>query len=184
MQACPVPRAYFLPRLKTTPRPLSPRKSLYFSFGGSHETIRLVEQTEAHVLIGLLLLLLLLLLGGSLTGGGGGRGGSSAGTTGGNGSKLLGALGNQLYGGSVFVDFMNVKFSLRNTNLVDVLALKLGEELGETLLIGVNADSGENALDVGSGGRLVAGEAEEQVSGEVLHFESDAQNSVNTSRSK
>ena len=59
--------------------------------------MHLVEETEAHVLIGLLLLLLLLLL----SGGGSGvttssGGGSSTSTTGGNGGELGSTLGDQL----------------------------------------------------------------------------------------
>jgi hypothetical protein len=59
---------------------------------------RLVEETEAHVLIGLLLLLLSLLLSGSgsgTTGSGSGSGGSTS-TTGGNGGELGGTLSNEL----------------------------------------------------------------------------------------
>jgi hypothetical protein len=63
--------------------------------------MRLVEKTEAHVVIGLLLLLSLLLSGGSLSGTTGGSGatssgGSTTGTAGGNGSKLLRAGSDQL----------------------------------------------------------------------------------------
>lgn len=58
------------------------------------------------------------------------------------------------------------------TNLIDVLALELREELVETALVGVNTDGGENTLDVGGGGGGVATEAEEEKSGEVLHCES------------
>lgn len=55
--------------------------------------------------------------------------------------------------------------------LVDVLALKLGEELLQALIVSLNANGGEDTLDVGGGGGLVATEAEEEVSCEVLHFE-------------
>ena len=59
---------------------------------------RLVEETEAHVVVGLLLLLGLLLggggLGGSTSGGSTSSGGTS--TTRGNGGELGGTLGDQL----------------------------------------------------------------------------------------
>lgn len=58
------------------------------------------------------------------------------------------------------------------TNLLEVLALKLGDELVKALLIGVDADGGEDSLDIGGRGGLVAGEGEEEESGDVLHFES------------
>jgi hypothetical protein len=91
--------------------------------------MRLVEKTEAHVVVGLLLLLDLLLSGGSVSGGSGsttGSGGSSAGTAGGNGSKLLGAGGDQL---------------------VDVLALKLGDELVEALGVSLDTDGLKDSLE-------------------------------------
>jgi hypothetical protein len=71
-----------------------PPKSSFLRFQrGRH----LVEETEAHVLIGLLLLLLLLLSGGSLSGTtGSGSGGSGTSTTGGNGGELGGTLSDQL----------------------------------------------------------------------------------------
>jgi hypothetical protein len=71
-----------------------PPKSSFLRFQrGRH----LVEETEAHVLIGLLLLLLLLLSGGSLGGTtGSGGGGSGTSTTGGNGGELGGTLSDQL----------------------------------------------------------------------------------------
>lgn len=57
------------------------------------------------------------------------------------------------------------------TNLLEVLALELSDELVEALGVGINTDGGEDALDVGGGGRLVAGQGQEEVSGEVLHFD-------------
>ena len=56
------------------------------------------------------------------------------------------------------------------THLLEVLALELGDDLLETVGVSVNADGGEDTLDVGGRGGLVAGEGEEQVSGEVLNF--------------
>ena len=63
--------------------------------------VRLVEQTEAHVLVGLLGGLLLLLLlgsvgGGSATGGSGATGSGTTSTAAGNGGQLGRSLGDQL----------------------------------------------------------------------------------------
>ena len=82
------------------------------------EVGRLVEETEAHVLIGLLLLLLLLGGGSSSGRGSGGSlgttsgGGGGSGTARGDGRELLAALGNEG---------------------VEVLAVELGEDLGDLL---------------------------------------------------
>lgn len=57
------------------------------------------------------------------------------------------------------------------TNLVEALALELGDDLLETVTLSVDADGGEDGLDVGGGGSLVAGKGEEEVGSEVLHFE-------------
>lgn len=59
---------------------------------------------------------------------------------------------------------------MRETYLVDVLALELRKKLAETLLVSVNADCAQNALDILGGWRCVAGEAEEEVCCEVLHL--------------
>lgn len=56
------------------------------------------------------------------------------------------------------------------TYLVDVLALKLLNELVEALVVGLDTDRLENGLDVGGRGRGVASKAEEKVSSEMLHF--------------
>jgi len=55
--------------------------------------------------------------------------------------------------------------------LVDVLALELLKEGAEALLVGVNANGAEDGLDVLSGRRGVAGQAEEEESCEVLHLD-------------
>lgn len=55
--------------------------------------------------------------------------------------------------------------------LVDVLALKLGDQGVEAGLISLNTDRLKDSLDVGSGGRGVATESEKEVCREVLHFE-------------
>lgn len=57
------------------------------------------------------------------------------------------------------------------TNLVDVLAFELGDELLEALLIGVNTDGREDGLDIVARGGVVASKDEEEESCEVLHFE-------------
>ena len=57
------------------------------------------------------------------------------------------------------------------THLLEVFALKLREQLLKTLLISINADRGQDALDVTGGRRVVAGKVEEEVSCEVLHFD-------------
>jgi hypothetical protein len=69
--------------------------------------MRLVEKTEAHVVIGLLLLLLLSLLGGGSVGSAAsssttGSGGSTTGATRWDGGKLGGTLGDQLQGVSSY----------------------------------------------------------------------------------
>ena len=78
----------------------SPSQSQAFMSGIHRWRWRLVEQTEAHVVVGLLLLLLLGGLGGGLGGTTGGSGTTSRGggarATGGNGGKLLGAGRDQL----------------------------------------------------------------------------------------
>jgi hypothetical protein len=57
------------------------------------------------------------------------------------------------------------------TNLLEVLALELSDDLLEALGVSVDADGGEDLLDVGSRGGLVASKGEEEVSCEVLHFD-------------
>ena len=66
-------------------------------------------------------------------------------------------------------------FSTRNfrrptTHLVDVLALELGDELLNSGILGLDADSGKELLDVASGGGGVTAGLEEQVSSQVLHL--------------
>ena len=80
--------------------------------------MRLVEETETHVLVRLLLLLLLGGLRSGLSLSGATSGSSTTGTAGGNGSKLLGTGSDEL---------------------VDVLALKLGDQLVKT--VGVSLDT-------------------------------------------
>lgn len=57
------------------------------------------------------------------------------------------------------------------TNVLEVLALELSDDLLEAVGVSVNADGGEDLLDVGGSGGLIASEGEEEVSCEVLHFD-------------
>lgn len=144
--------------------------------------MRLVEETEAHVVVGLLLLLLSLLgLGGGVSGAtssGSTTGGGGSSATRGNGGELLRAGSDQLDGMLVAcrkstshvrgcANFASRVFAY----LGDVLALELLEERAEALLVGVNANGAEDGLDVLSGRRRVAGQAEEEESCEVLHLD-------------
>jgi hypothetical protein len=142
---------------------------------------RLVEETEAHVVVRLLLLLLSLLgLGGGLSGTTSGgsttsRGGTS--TTRGNGGELRRAGRDQLQQmlvacrKSTSYVWGCANFASRiYAYLVDVLAVKLLKERAEALLVGVNANRAEDSLDVLSRGGGVAGQAEEEESCEVLHL--------------
>ena len=147
--------------------------------------VRLVEQTEAHVLVGLLGGLLLLLLlgsvgGGSTTGGSGATGSGTTSTAARNGGELGRSLGDQLLLRKrprlailLFLICKSLEFFIDafRSYLVNVLALELRDELLEALLIGLDTDGVEDLLDVGGRGRGVAAEAEEQVSRKVLHFD-------------
>jgi hypothetical protein len=83
-------------------RPTAPKNRCILprQFFSTKVAIRLVEETEAHVVVGLLLLLGLLLGGSGLVGSTSGRGGTTSGgtsTTGRNGGELGGTLGDQLW---------------------------------------------------------------------------------------
>lgn len=54
--------------------------------------------------------------------------------------------------------------------LLEILALELGDEGRETLIVRLNSDGFEDGLDVLLGRRGVAAEGEEEVCCEVLHF--------------
>lgn len=54
---------------------------------------------------------------------------------------------------------------------VDVLALELGDELGEALVVGLNANGLKDGLDISGGWGGVATDGEEEVCCEVLHFD-------------
>ena len=58
-----------------------------------------------------------------------------------------------------------------STNSVDVLALKLGEELREALLISLNADGVEDLLDVSTRRGGVATDLEEEVCSNITHLQ-------------
>merc|ERR1719318_836107 len=116
---------------------------------------RLVEESEAHVIVLLLgLLLLLLLLGrrlsshrrSSTTGSSGSRSSSSTTT---HAGELGETSGDQLLSG---------------------LALTGGHHLGQSLFVRLNSDRGENLLHVG-GGDLVLSHGAEQSSSDVTHGE-------------
>jgi hypothetical protein len=58
---------------------------------------------------------------------------------------------------SMFVAYISCAMAY----LIDVLALKFFEKLGQTFLVGIDTNGGQNALDVVGGGRAVASKAEE-----------------------
>merc|ERR1719167_615436 len=111
-------------------------------------SMRLIEETESHVIIFLLFLGLLLLgLGGgscSSSWCGGGR----CGPGGGHGSNLLLALGDQLF---------------------YVLAGQLLDHQVEFLSIGFNSNRAEDLFDVGSRG-FTSSKGSKKSSGNVTHF--------------
>jgi hypothetical protein len=102
----------------------------YFVIGRS-SAMRLVEETETHVIVRLLLLLLLsglrsgLSLSGATGGGSTTGSGSTTGATRGNGSELLGTGLDEL---------------------VDVLALELGDQLVETVRVSLNTNGLKDGL--------------------------------------
>ncbi len=134
----------------------------------------LVEETETHVLVGLLLLFFLFLL---LLGGGGATGRSTTGsgtttTTAArrNGSELLGTSSDQLYKELVSLLAMLGSLTIeRRAYLVDVLALELLEEGVEAIVISLDADGLEDLLDIVSIRGGVASEAEKKIGCKVLH---------------
>ena len=60
--------------------------------------------------------------------------------------------------------------SITETYGVDVLALELRDELGEAVLVSLNADGGENLLDVISRRGGVAADHEEEVCSNITHL--------------
>lgn len=55
------------------------------------------------------------------------------------------------------------------TNGVDIFAIKLLEETGDALVVTIDADGGEDSLDITSAGRGVSTNLAEEVGCEVLH---------------
>lgn len=55
--------------------------------------------------------------------------------------------------------------------LLDILALELGDQGRETLIISLDSDGLEDGFDVLLSGRGLVAEGEEEVSCEMLHFE-------------
>lgn len=60
---------------------------------------------------------------------------------------------------------------MSSSNLVDVLALELREELAEALVIGLDTDGVEDILDVAGARGGIPSKAQEKVCSKVLHFE-------------
>lgn len=71
---------------------------------------------------------------------------------------------------SLVVLFVHVNEGKR-TYSVDILALELRDQLVETLLVGLNADSGEDLLDVGARRGGVTADLEEEVCSNVTHLQ-------------
>jgi hypothetical protein len=111
--------------------------------------MRLVEETETHVLVRLLLLLFLLLGLGLLSGGSTASGSTTSATAataaGRDGGELRRAGGDQLF--RISCGFPGVPWC--KSYLVDVLALKLAEELVKAVLLSVDADGLEDGLRKG-----------------------------------
>jgi hypothetical protein len=108
--------------------------------------MRLVEETETHVLVRLLFLLFLLFSLGLQCGGSAASGSTTSATAataaGRDGGELLGAGRDQL--SKVSREFPEIQSC--KSYLVDVLALKLAEELVEAVLLSVDADGLEDFL--------------------------------------
>ena len=52
---------------------------------------------------------------------------------------------------------------------LEILALELRDQLGETLVISFDTDGSEDGLDIFLGGRGIATKGEEEISCEMLH---------------
>lgn len=64
--------------------------------------------------------------------------------------------------------------AVKPSYLLDVFSLEVFEKLLESVVVGLNADRVQDTLDIFGGGALVATEAEEKVSCEMLHFGEDS----------
>ncbi|GMS95276.1 hypothetical protein PENTCL1PPCAC_17451, partial [Pristionchus entomophagus] len=121
----------------------------------SNKTIKmvpiLIEETEAHVIVGLLLdllLLLALLFSGRCGGSRGGR--SSRGCSSSrDGDESLGSLGDELGNG---------------------LSGEAGDHELQLLGVGVDSDGAEDALDVGGGGGSISSKDSKHIRGDVTHL--------------
>ena len=60
--------------------------------------------------------------------------------------------------------------SMNNTYSIDVLALELGDQLLETVILSLNANGRENLLDISGRRGGVATDLEEEVSSNVTHL--------------
>merc|ERR1719228_1282731 len=111
-------------------------------------SMRLIEETESHVIILLLFLGFLLLGLGGRSCSSGWSGGSRCGPGGGHGSNLLLALGDQLF---------------------NVLSGQLLDNQVEFLGIGINSNGAEDLFDVGGRG-FTSSKGSKKSSGNVTHF--------------
>ena len=80
-------------------------------------------------------------------------------------ASRCGQYNNNTYGGELSRTLSNQS--------ADVLALELGDELLETLVISLNANSTEDLLDVGRRRGRVATNLEEEVCSEMTHLVED-----------
>jgi hypothetical protein len=115
------------------------------------------------------LLLSLLLSGGAASGSTASSGSSTTSTTRWNGGQLAGTLSDQL----PRISLLNLLLPacIDSAYLLEILALELGDQGGETLIVSLDSDGLEDLLDVLLGGGGVATDGEEEVCCEVLHLE-------------
>ena len=117
----------------------------------------------------LLLLSLLLSSGGTASGSTASSGSGTTSTTRWDGSQLAGTLSDQL----PRISLVNIlcPACIDSAYLLEILALELGDQGGETLIVSLDSDGFEDLLDVLVGGSGVASDGEEEVCCEVLHLE-------------
>lgn len=127
--------------------------------------IDLIEETEAHILIGFLLLDLLGLLGsGSSRSSSTRSGGGSSGTTSRHGSELTETLSNDLEILTIRPNIIMIKYG------IDVLSLELGDQILSLSSVDLNTNGSEDLLDISNGGGLVTTEGSEHVGSNVTHY--------------